>query len=279
MILNSFRNYSRRFAACLARALGGGGSIRGLFIFAASSVVLAGSALAAPAIKNVVLVHGAFLDGSGWQPVYNILTKDGYHVTLVQEPLTSLEEDVAATRRILDQQDGPTILVAHSYGGTVITEAGTDPKVAALVFIAAHAPDVGETEAGNGKKFPNSSRPLVKTSDGFLFLDPKNFPQDFAADLPPAQADFMAHAQMLTATKVFTTAVTTAAWKVKPSWYMVAKADKTINPDLERMYAERAHSHKVEAEGASHAVYISHAKEVAALIEDAAGQARVAGSH
>jgi pimeloyl-ACP methyl ester carboxylesterase len=279
MTLNSFRNYSRLFAACLAHSLGGGGCIRGLFIFAASSVVLASSALAAPAIKNVVLVHGAFVDGSGWQPVYNILTKDGYHVTLVQEPLTSLEEDVAATRRILDQQDGPTILVAHSYGGTVITEAGTDPKVAALVFIAAHAPDVGETEAGNGKKFPNSSRPLVKTSDGFLFLDPKNFPQDFAADLPPAQADFMAHAQMLTATKVFTTAVTTAAWKVKPSWYMVAKADKTINPDLERMYAERAHSHKVEAEGASHAVYISHAKEVAALIEDAAGQARVAGSH
>jgi len=277
MTLN-FRNYSRLFAARLARRLGGGGSIRGLFIFAASSVVLAGSAFAAPAIKNVVLVHGAFLDGSGWQPVYNILTKDGYHVTLVQEPLTSLEEDVAATRRILDQQDGPTILVAHSYGGTVITEAGTDPKVAALVFIAAHAPDVGETEAGNGKKFPNSSRPLVKTSDGFLFLDPKNFPQDFAADLPPAQAEFMAHAQALTAAKVFTAPVTTAAWKVKPSWYLVAKEDKVINPDLERMYAERAHSHKVEAEGASHAVYISHAKEVAALIEDAAGQARVAGS-
>ncbi len=277
MTLN-FRNYSRLFAARLARRLGGGGSIRGLFIFAASSVVLAGSAFAAPAIKNVVLVHGAFLDGSGWQPVYNILTKDGYHVTLVQEPLTSLEEDVAATRRILDQQDGPTILVAHSYGGTVITEAGTDPKVAALVFIAAHAPDVGETEAGNGKKFPNSSRPLVKTSDGFLFIDPKNFPQDFAADLPPAQAEFMAHAQALTAAKVFTAPVTTAAWKVKPSWYLVAKEDKVINPDLERMYAERAHSHKVEAEGASHAVYISHAKEVAALIEDAAGQARVAGS-
>ncbi len=131
---------------------------RNWFVFAASSVVLASSALAAPAIKNVVLVHGAFVDGSGWQPVYDILTKDGYHVTLVQEPLTSLEEDVAATRRVLDQQDGPTILVAHSYGGTVITEAGTYPKVAALVFIAAHAPDVGETEAGNGKKFPNSSQ-------------------------------------------------------------------------------------------------------------------------
>ena len=250
---------------------------RNWFIFAASSVVLASSSVAAPAIQNVVLVHGAFLDGSGWQPVYDILTKDGYHVTLVQEPLTSLEEDVAATRRVLDQQDGPTILVTHSYGGTVITEAGTDPKVAALVFIAAHAPDMGETEAGNGKKFPNRSRPLVKTSDGFLFLDPKNFPQDFAADLPSAQADFMAHAQMLTALKVFTTPVTNPAWKIKPSWYLVAKNDKVINPDLERTYAERAHSHKVEAEGASHAVYISHAKEVAALIEDAAGHASVAG--
>jgi pimeloyl-ACP methyl ester carboxylesterase len=253
-------------------------SFKNWFFFATSSVVFGGSALAAPAIKNVVLVHGAFVDGSGWQPVYDILTKDGYHVTVVQEPLTSLEEDVAATRRVLDQQDGPTILVAHSYGGTVITEAGTDPKIAALVFIAAHAPDVGETEAGNGKKFPNSSRPLVKTSDGFLFLDPKNFAQDFAADLPSAQADFMAHAQMLTAAKVFTTPITNPAWKIKPSWYLVAKDDKVINPDLERMYAKRAHSHEVEADGASHAVYISHAKEVAALIEDAARQANVASS-
>jgi pimeloyl-ACP methyl ester carboxylesterase len=254
-------------------------SLRNWLVFAVSSVVLTGRALAAPSIKNVALVHGAFLDGSGWQPVYEILTKDGYHVSLVQEPLTSLEEDVAATRRVLDLEDGPTILVAHSYGGTVITEAGADPKVAALVFIAAHAPDVGETEAGNGRRFPNHSRPLVKTFDGFLFLDPKNFPQDFAADLPAAEADFMAHAQMPTAAKVFTTPVTNAAWKTKPSWYLVAKEDKVINPDLERMYAERARSHEVEAEGASHAVYISHAKEVAALIEDAAGKARVAGSH
>jgi len=258
-------------------------SLRNWLLFTVTSVISASSALAAPpsagredvgpSIKNIVLVHGAFVDGSGWQPVYNILVRDGYHVTLVQEPLTSLEEDVAATRRVLDLQDGPTVLVAHSYGGTVITEAGTHPKVTALVYIAAHAPDVGETEAGNGKKFPNSSRPLVKTPDGFLFLDPNNFPQDFAADLPPAQADFMAHAQMLTAGKVFTTPVTNPAWKLKPSWYLVAKADKTINPDLERMYAKRAHSHKVEIEGASHAVYISHPKEVAALIEEAAQHA------
>ena len=172
---------------------------------------------------------------------------------------------------------GPAVLVAHSYGGTVITEAGTHPKVAALVYIAAHAPDVGETEAGNGKKYPNSSRPLVKTSDNFLLLDPANFPSDFAADLPPELANFMAHAQIPAAAGVFTTPVTNPAWKTKPSWYMVAQADKVINPDLERMYAARAHSHKVEAQGASHAVYISHAKEVAALIEQAAENANLAG--
>jgi pimeloyl-ACP methyl ester carboxylesterase len=244
----------------------------------AACVGLAWSASAAPSVKNIVLVHGAFVDGSGWQPAYEILVRDGYHVTLVQQPLTSLEEDVAAARRILDRQDGPCILVGHSYGGAVITAAGTHPKVAALVYIAAHALDEGETEVANGKKFPNSSQPLVKTPDGFIFLDPANFPKDFAADLPAAQAEFMAHAQMPTAAKVFATPITNPAWKLKPSWYMVAKADKTINPDLERMYAERAHSHKVEVEGASHAVYISHPKEVATLIEEAADQASLTAS-
>jgi pimeloyl-ACP methyl ester carboxylesterase len=218
-------------------------------------------------------VHGAFVDGSGWQPVYNMLVKKGYHVTLVQQPLTSLEDDVAAVRRILDRQDGRCVLVGHSYGGAIITEAGTDSRVAALVYIAAHAPDEGETEAANGKRFPNGSRPLVKTPDGFVFLDPANFAEDFAADLPRAQADFMAHAQMPTAAKVFTTPITNPAWKSKPSWYLVAKADKTINPDLERMYAARAHSHTIEVEGASHAVYCSHPMEVTALIEQAAQQA------
>lgn len=263
-------------------------SLRNLVVFAVSSV-LAGSVFAAspsagredagPSVKNIVLVHGAFVDGSGWQPVYNILVKDGYNVTIVQDPLTSLEEDVAATKRILDRQPGPCILVGHSYGGAVITEAGVDAHVAALVYIAAHAPEEGETEVANGKKFPNSIRPLVKTPDGFLFLDPANFPSDFAADLPREQAEFMAHSQMPTAAKVFNTPITNPAWKLKPSWYLVAKADKTINPDLERMYAVRAHSHKVEIDGASHAVYISHPKEVAALIEEAAGQASVAGSN
>jgi pimeloyl-ACP methyl ester carboxylesterase len=252
-------------------------SLKIRFVLAAALIAVAGMAaraLAAPPIDNIVLVHGAFVDGSGWQSVYDLLIKDGFRVSVVQQPLTSLEGDVAAVKRILNRQDGPCVLVGHSYGGAVITEAGTDPHVAALVYIAAHAPETGETEAANGKRFPNSSRPLVKTPDGFVFLDPANFPEDFAADLPREQAEFMAHAQMLTAAKVFTTPITNPAWKLKPSWYMVAKADKTINPDLERMYAKRAKSHKVEVEGASHAVYISQPKEVAALIEDAARNAK-----
>src|SRR5882757_7294582 len=250
-------------------------NLKNSFVSAAASLVLAGTAapvLAAP-VKNIVLVHGAFVDGSGWNPVYDILVKNGYSVTVVQQPLTSLEEDVAATKRILDRQSGRCILVGHSYGGAVITEAGVDSHVAALVYIAAHAPEEGETEAANGKRFRNASKPLVKTPDGFVFLDPTNFPADFAADLPLEQAEFMAHAQMLTAAKVFTTPITNPAWKLKPSWYLVAKADRTINPDLERMYAQRAHSHTIEVEGASHAVYVSHPKEVAALIEEAARKA------
>jgi pimeloyl-ACP methyl ester carboxylesterase len=238
-----------------------------------STAALAQEAPAAHApVKNIVLVHGAFVDGSGWRPVYDILTKDGYHVTLVQEPLTSFADDVAATRRILERQDGPAILVGHSYGGAIITEAGNDPHVKALVYIAAHALDVGETEVSNGKKYPNSTKSIVKTPDGFLFLNPADFPADFAADLPLKQAEFEAHAQMPTAASVFTGEIADPAWKVKPSWYMVAKADKIINPDLERMYAARAHSHTVEIPGASHSVYESHPKEVAAMIEQAAQQ-------
>jgi pimeloyl-ACP methyl ester carboxylesterase len=196
----SFRNCSRLFA-----------TIRGWLLFAASSVVLAIPALAAPPIKNVVLVHGAFVDGSGWQPVYDILVKDGYNVTVVHDPFTSLEEDAAATKRILDRQPGQCILVGHSYGGAVMTEAGTDSHVAALVYTAAHAPEEGETEVANGKKFPNSSKPLIKTLDGFVFLDPANFSTEFAADLPREQAEFMAHSQMLTAAKVFNTPITNPA--------------------------------------------------------------------
>ncbi len=246
----------------------------------AASLVLGGTAvpaLAAP-VKNIVLVHGAWADASGWKPVYEILKQDGYNVTMVQEPLTALADDVAATKRILDLQDGPCILVAHSYGGSVITEAGIDPHVAALVYVAAHAPDVGEDEGALGKRMPSDlakqKGAIEKTPDGFTFIAPPDFPEFFAADLPREQAEFEARSQILTAAQVFTTPMTVAAWKTKPSWAIVAKADRIINPELERMYYARAHSHAIELEGASHSVYESRPKEVAAVIEDAAQHAQ-----
>ncbi|WP_371874515.1 alpha/beta fold hydrolase [Undibacterium terreum] len=241
--------------------------------FAATTATSASAATTDAAqdpVKNVVLVHGQFADGSTWKPVYDILTKDGYNVSIVQEPLTSLEEDVAATKRVLDRQNGPAILVGHSYGGAVITQAGTDAHVAGLVYIAAHMPDEGESTASNKAKLPGQIRTQV-TPDGFVFVDPAHFREDFAADLPADQAEFMAHSQMPPAARVNTTLITNPAWRVKPSWYMVARSDRAINPDLERMYAARAHSHTVEVEGA-HTIYISRAKEVAAMIEDAAKQ-------
>ncbi len=195
-------------------------------------------------VKNIVLVHGAWADGSGWKGVYDILVKDGYNVSIVQEPETSFKEDVAATKRTLALQDGPCILVAHSYGGAVITEAGTDPSVVGLVYVAAHMPDSGEKESEDGKRFPSDlakSGAIKKTSDGFTYIDPTQFHELFAADLP---AD--------------------------PSWMVVAGNDRTINPDLERWYAKRANSHTVEVAGASHSVYVSHPKEVADVIESAA---------
>ncbi|EIF33552.1 hypothetical protein BCh11DRAFT_01322 [Burkholderia sp. Ch1-1] len=229
-------------------------------------------------VKNIVLVHGAWVDGSGWKPVYDILTKDGYHVSLVQEPLTSLEDDVAATKRVLDLQNGPTILVAHSYGGSIITEAGVHPNVVGLVYVAAHAPAVGEDEGTLGKGMPSytSKQPgaIRKTDDGYTYLNPVDFPKDFAADLPLKQAQFESHSQILTAAKVFSTPMTVAAWTTKPSWGIVAANDKIINPDLERWYYARAHSHTTVIPGASHSVYESRPKEVAAVIEDAATHAQ-----
>ena len=248
-----------------------------------ASLLCAGARAASAApVKNILLVHGAFVDGSGWRPVYDILVRDGYNVSVVQHPLTGLDEDVAATKRILDQQDGPCILVGHSYGGAVITEAGVDPHVAALVYIAAHAPDEGETETGNGKRYPAAGRDAIqKTPDGYTYIDPARYHADFAADLPGDEAAFEARSQGFTAAKVFSTPITNPAWKLKPSWYMVAKADRIISPDLERMYAARAHSQTVEIAGASHSVYRSHPKEVAALIEQAAQRAaeRADASH
>jgi len=228
-------------------------------------------------VRNIVLVHGAWADGSGWKGVYDILVKDGYKVSIVQEPETSFKDDVIATTRVLDQQDGPCILVAHSYGGAVITEAGTHPSVAGLVYIAAHMPDAGESEAEDGKRFPSDlskSTAIKKTADGFTYLDPAQFHEYFAADLPPEQAAFMARSQVLNAAANFNAVITKPAWRSKPSWMLVATKDRTINPDLERWYAARAKSHKVEVEGASHVVYISRPKEVAALIEEASSQVK-----
>jgi pimeloyl-ACP methyl ester carboxylesterase len=258
--------------------------------FAASVLTLAASVFASTgamaqvtqsgpgSIKNIVLVHGAWVDGSGWKPVYDILTKDGYRVTIVQQPLTSLDDDVAATKRVIDLQDGPAILVAHSYDGSVITEAGVDPKVAGLVYVAAHAPAVGEDESDLGKKMPSytskQAGAIKKTDDGYTYLNPADFPKDFAADLPLKEARFESHSQMLTAAKVFSAPMTVAAWTTKPSWGIVAADDKIINPDLERFYYQRAHSHTTVLAGASHSVYQSRPKEVAAVIEDAAKHAR-----
>jgi len=222
-------------------------------------LLLAGCTVTAQAqqhrIQNVVLVHGAWADASGWKGVYEILVKDGYHVSIVQEPETSFQEDVAAVKRVLALQSGPCILVAHSYGGAVITEAGNEPAVAGLVYIAAHMPDAGESEADDGKRFPSDlskSSAIKKTGDGFTYLDPAQFHEYFAADLSAEQAAFMARSQVLNFADNFKAVITKPAWRSKPSWMLVATKDRTINPDLERWYATRAKSHKVETAGASH---------------------------
>jgi pimeloyl-ACP methyl ester carboxylesterase len=240
-------------------------------------LLLSGGALSAQnqehRVRNIVLVHGAWADGSGWKGVYDILVKDGYNVSIVQEPETSFKEDVAATKRTLALQDGPSILVAHSYGGAVITEAGTDPSVVGLVYVAAHMPDSGEKESEDGKRFPSDlakSGAIKKTPDDFTYIDPAQFHELFAADLPADRAAFMARSQVLNFADNFSATIVTAAWRTKPSWMVVAGSDRTINPDLERWYAKRANSHTVEVVGASHSVYVSHPKEVADVIESAA---------
>jgi pimeloyl-ACP methyl ester carboxylesterase len=189
-------------------------------------------------VKNIVLVHGAWVDASGWRSVYEFLVKEGFHVTMVQEPETSFADDVTATKRILDLQDGPSLLVGHSYGGSIITEAGVHPNVVGLVYVAAHAPDVGEDEGELGKKMPSAlaktEGAIKQTQDGFTYLNPADFPKLFAPDLPRAQAEFESRSQVLAAAQVFTTPLTAAAWKSKPSWGIVAGNDQIINPDLER---------------------------------------------
>jgi pimeloyl-ACP methyl ester carboxylesterase len=224
-------------------------------------------------VRNIVLVHGAWADGSGWKGVYDIPVNDGYIVSLVQEPETSFREDVAATKRALALQEGPCILVAHSYGGSVITEAGTDQAVVGLVYVAAHMPDAGENEADDGKRFPSDlakSGAIKKTPDSFTYIDPVQFHEFFAADLPADRAAFMARSQVLNFADNFSATITTPAWRTKPSWMVVAGSDRTISPHLERWYAKRAKSYTVEVAGASHSVYVSHPKEVAGVIESAA---------
>lgn len=245
-----------------------------LSVFVAALALSALSPSSAAPLKNIVLVHGAWVDASGWQPIFDRLTREGFHVTMAQEPETSFADDVAATKRVLDMQDGPTLLVGHSYGGSVITEAGVHPNVVGLVYVAAHAPDVGEDEAELGKKMPSelgkTAGAIKLTPDGFTYLDPDIFPVLFAPDLPHAQAVFAARSQVLAAAAVFRTPLTQAAWKTKPSWGIVAGDDKIISPDLERWYYERAKSHITVIDGASHSVYRSHAEEVAAVIDAAA---------
>ena len=221
--------------------------------------------------KNVVLVHGGFVDGSGWQGVYNILKKDGYNVTIVQNPTTSLADDVAVTRRAIDEQDGPVILVGHSYGGVVVSEAGTHEKVTAVVYITAFAPDQGESVSSLIANPPAGAPvpPILPPVDGFLALDKAKFAAAFAADVEASLASFMADSQVPWSVEALTGAVTDPAWKSRPSYYLVASDDRMIPPPAQRMMAERAGATVAETAG-SHAVYVSRPAAVAALIEQAA---------
>jgi pimeloyl-ACP methyl ester carboxylesterase len=220
------------------------------------------------AVKNVVLVHGAFADGSGWSPLAAVLERDGYTVFVVQEPETTFEADVAATRLVLDRS-GPCVLVGHSYGGMVITEAGVHPSVKALVYVAAFQPSVGESAGALNGKTPPAGNSITPVGGGFLQVKPESFPEDFAADVPRPLAHFMAISQVPISTEAFGAKATVAAWSSKPSYAVVAKDDRMINPDLERFMTGRAKSGTIELPG-SHAVFLSHPKAVAALIEKAA---------
>jgi pimeloyl-ACP methyl ester carboxylesterase len=226
---------------------------------------------ASEGVKNVLLIHGGFVDGSGWQGVYDVLKQDGYNVSIVQNPTTSLADDVAVTRRMLATQDGPAILVGHSYGGVVVTEAGNDPKVAGLVYIAAFAPDTGESVSALIKNPPPGAPvpPILPPQDGYLFLDRSRFRESFAADVSAEAAAFMADSQVPWGLDALNGAVTEPAWKTKPSWYLVSTDDKMIPPDAQRAMSKRAGSTVVEVKG-SHAVYVSQPKAVAELIAKAA---------
>jgi len=221
--------------------------------------------------KNIVLVHGGFVDGSGWESVYSLLKKDDYNVAIVQNPTISLAGDVAATKLVIDEQDGPVILVGHSYGGAVITEAGTDPKVVGLVYITAFAPDKGESVNSLIKDPPPDAPvpPILPPKDGYLFLDKSKFHSSFAGDVDTEKAAFMADSQVPWGVQALAGAISEPAWKSKPSWYLVATDDRMIPPPAQHFMSTRAGSTVVEVAG-SHAIYVSQPSAVAALIKQAA---------
>lgn len=237
-------------------------------VFLTASLTLVAASITHAAVKSVVLVHGAFADGSGWKPVADILQRDGYRVHVVQEPETSFAADVAATRLVLDHAE-PSVLVGHSYGGAIITEAGSHPSVKSLVYVAAFQPDVGESVGDLAGKMPPAGNSIVPVGGGFLAVKPEAFPADFAADVPKSVALFMAISQVPIAADAFGAKIGAAAWSQKPSYAVIATKGRMINPDLERFMAKRAKSETIELEG-SHAIFLSHPKEVASLIERAA---------
>src|SRR6184192_4134917 len=233
----------------------------------------------ASTIKTIVLVHGGFVDGSGWEEVYKILKKAGYTVSVVQNPTISLADDVAVTKRVLATHSGSAILVGHSYGGAVITEAGNDPKVAGLVYITAFAPDKGESVATLIKDPPPGALvpPIRPPQDGYLFLDRAKFPASFAADVGAEKAAFMADSQVPWGVAALSGKISEPAWRTKPSWYLIATDDKMIPPDAQRFMSKRAGSTVTEVKG-SHAIYVSQPKPVAALIEQAAKSVKTAAA-
>lgn len=256
---------STRFLASFRSLVGMAGAVTLAFGLCAPA------AHAADRINNVVLVHGGFVDGGGWEPVYKLLKAKGYHVSVVQNPTTSLAADVAATKAVLAAQDGPVVLVGHSYGGVVITEAGNDPKVSRLVYITAFAPDKGESvqkliaNPAPGAPVP----PILPPVNGFLMLDKVKFAASFAGDVKPERAAFLANAQVPWGVEALAGEVTEASWRSKPSWYLVATDDKMIPPDAQRGMSKRAGATVIESHG-SHAIYESRPAAVAALIEKAA---------
>jgi len=233
---------------------------------------LAFTSVSQAAVTSVVLVHGAFADGSGWKPVADILKGHGYKVFVVQEPETTFAADVAATKIVLDRA-GPCVLVGHSYGGMIISEAGGHEAVRSLVYVAAFQPEVGETAGGLQDRTPPAAKSVGPAGGGFVQVKPESFPADFAADLPKGDAEFMAISQVPIAAEIFGAKTTNAAWKQKPSYAVVATQDRMINPELERFMSKRAKSETIELAG-SHAIFLSHPKEVAALIEKAAKAAQ-----